>query len=253
MWCWQVSEEFPQAARAVGRTIIEESTLPEAQRTYKPLSGKGIGQCRLCMYLLTASHSFDHCRMAAGGEKYLTAGIFIKLTKDFAGIYGRRSALCAYACELVVCLTQVATWVLRRLPSTKFEGGWSLTAVRVLRLALALRVPLGSLKELIACNVDELFFPMMCIVDYLGLRLVCTSFIGGIGSKSLVYGSQDAGRTIHCADPRMNAKVRLACELKNLRGHNVIVRIASLASPASECATARTGSESARAADLGPR
>lgn len=78
--------------------------------------------------------------------------------------------------------------------------------------------------DLAVCsNVEELFFPLMCVVDYLGLRLVCTSFIDGIGSGSLVYGSQDAGRTIHCSDPRMNHKVRLACEMKNLKGHNVLV------------------------------
>lgn len=39
-----VTLAFSEAARRVGRVIIEESTLPESQRTYKPLSGKGIGE-----------------------------------------------------------------------------------------------------------------------------------------------------------------------------------------------------------------
>jgi hypothetical protein len=39
-----------------------------------------------------------------------------------------------------------------------------------------------------------------------------------------VYGSQDAGRTVHCRDPIMNHKVREACSMKNLKGHNVIPR-----------------------------
>ena len=34
-----------------------------------------------------------------------------------------------------------------------------------------------SLHELVRCNIEGLFFPMMCLVDHLGIRCVCVSFI----------------------------------------------------------------------------
>lgn len=139
-----ITREFGVAAQQIGKLVIEQSTLPPAQRTHKPLEGKGI----------------------AGGEKYLVGGIFIKLTRDVAGIYGGDA------------------------PAAK-----------------AAKHEIRSLQELIACDVPHLFFPMLCIIDYLGLRLVCTSYISGIGSRSLVYGSQDGGHTVYATDPRMNQKV----------------------------------------------
>jgi hypothetical protein len=87
-------------------------------------------------------------------------------------------------------------------------------------------IGVAGLKALISCHIDQLFFPLMCVVDYLGLRLVCTSFIEGIGGSgsggSLCYGSQDAGRTVHCSNPVMNEKVRQACNTLNLKSHVVI-------------------------------
>ncbi len=99
-----MTDDFCRCADSLARTIIEESRLPAAQRTHQPLKGKGI----------------------AGGEKYLANGIFVKLTTDFAGIYGGDSGACKAA---------------------KHE--------------------IRSLKALVDCNVQGLFFPLMCVVDYL--------------------------------------------------------------------------------------
>ena len=38
-----VSEAFSAEAKKIGKIIVQESTLPEEKRTFKPLSGKGIG------------------------------------------------------------------------------------------------------------------------------------------------------------------------------------------------------------------
>jgi hypothetical protein len=53
-------------------------------------------------------------------------GIFVKLTRDFAGIYGGDMGA-----------------------------------------AKAAKHEIRSLRELISCNIPKLFFPMLCIVDYL--------------------------------------------------------------------------------------
>jgi hypothetical protein len=156
----ELTAEFCGIAKIIGAVIIEDSTLPTARRRIPSLeSGKGI----------------------AGGEKYVAAQMFIKLTKDISGIYGG-------------------------------DSGASKAAKHEIK----------SLQALIECDVDGLFFPLMTLVDYLGLRLVCTSLLDGIGDSSLVYGSQDAGKTIYCSNAAMNRKVQLACEKLNLKAHNII-------------------------------
>lgn len=47
--------------------------------------------------------------------------------------------------------------------------------------------------------------------------LVCA----GCAAGSLVYGSDDQGRTVHTDDAVMNAIMRQACVALNLRAHNV--------------------------------
>jgi hypothetical protein len=144
----------------------------------------------------------------AGGEKYECAGIFIKLTKDVAGIYGtkQRNIHNAYLHEIKLVFFLFVDYI-------GGDSGACKSAKHEIR----------SLQSLIECNISHLFFPLMCIVDYLGLRLVCTSLISGIGLHSLKYGSADAGRNIYCDDVRLNTKIRQACEMLNIQGHNVIV------------------------------
>lgn len=143
----------------LGKKIVEESTLPVSQRSYQPLSGYGI----------------------AGGEKYCVNNMFIKLTRDVAGIYGGD------------------------------EG-----AVK------AAKHEIRSLQELIKCEIPGLLFPMIVIVDYLGLRLVFTSLISNLNDKTLAYGSQDAGRHVVSSNPELNAKIRSACLKLGLGAHNAI-------------------------------
>lgn len=80
-----------------------------------------------------------------------------------------------------------------------------------------------SLHELVRCNIEGLFFPMMCLVDHLGIRCVCVSYIKGLGGNTLKYGSCDAGQTVFASDPTMNALCKKACgDFLNLKPHNVI-------------------------------
>jgi hypothetical protein len=89
-----VTKEFGVAAEKIGRIIIEQSTLPTSSRRYQPLQGKGVGKYHLIFYLIVPNKMIvgvgvgKHEMNEAGGEKYLVSGIFIKLTRDVAGIYG---------------------------------------------------------------------------------------------------------------------------------------------------------------------
>lgn len=78
------------------------------------------------------------------------------------------------------------------------------------------------IPALVGCNIPGLFFPMMCLVDYLGKRMVCVSHIQGIGDSTLVYGSADAGRTVHTARATLNSQIAGCCEQLNLAPHTVL-------------------------------
>jgi hypothetical protein len=48
----------------------------------------------------------------------------------------------------------------------------------------AAKQEIRSLEALVACGVEGVFFPLMCLVDYLGLRIICTSIIPGTTAHS---------------------------------------------------------------------
>tara|TARA_R110002050_G_scaffold299314_1_gene464532 strand:+ start:996 stop:1304 length:309 start_codon:yes stop_codon:yes gene_type:complete len=45
--------------------------------------------------------------------------------------------------------------------------------------------------------------PLVVLVDYMGFRLVAESLLP-INKNSLIYGTSDAGKTMHCDDPEFN-------------------------------------------------
>mgnify|MGYP005990754873 CR=1 FL=1 len=79
---------------------------------------------------------------------------------------------------------------------------------------------LRSLRKLLTTNTSGLSFPLMCTVDLAGFRLVCVSKLP-ISDATLVYGSSDAGRTVHARDPVMNKLMVSACSSLGLGPHNV--------------------------------
>ena len=58
--------------------------------------------------------------------------------------------------------------------------------------------------------------PLMCLIDYLGFRLIALSLLP-IGNATLVYGSDDAGHTVRCEDP--DAQMKRAGQVLNLKEH----------------------------------
>lgn len=58
----------------------------------------------------------------------------------------------------------------------------------------------------------------MCLVDYRGFRLVAMSLLP-ISKSTLIYGSDDAGKTVHNDDPEFSNLMKEAASIINLKGH----------------------------------
>lgn len=75
-------------------------------------------------------------------------------------------------------------------------------------------------------NSEGLHFPLMALVRYCGFTLVALSMlpIGGNvnGKDSLVYGSDDAGRTVHFDDDVIYEKMKQTAMALNLKGHYLV-------------------------------
>lgn len=67
-------------------------------------------------------------------------------------------------------------------------------------------------------QVEGLRVPLMALIDYRGFRLVAQSMLP-ITTKSLVYGSSDAGITMHNSDPLFAEKMERAARQLNIKGH----------------------------------
>jgi hypothetical protein len=67
-------------------------------------------------------------------------------------------------------------------------------------------------------EMDELNCPMMALVDYRGFRLIAMSVLP-IRGDSLIYGSKDAGRTVHNKDKKFGELMVEAGKRLNLSPH----------------------------------
>ncbi len=128
----------------------------------------------------------------AGGTKYLQQGILYKFAEDVdMGKYG---------------------WM------------YSVTGER--NDAAASKACGNELKGLSAvfqaCSELDLRVPLMCLVDFGGFRLSAQAFVP-ITSHTLVYGSQDAGRTIVSGkgQPEVVAMMSRLAERLRLKPHVV--------------------------------
>ncbi|EFA75197.1 hypothetical protein PPL_11271 [Heterostelium album PN500] len=63
-------------------------------------------------------------------------------------------------------------------------------------------------------------FPLMAIIDYGGYRLLAISNLP-ITKKSIVYGSNDGGKTIHNSDPVIEKEMERLAGIMNIKGHMV--------------------------------
>jgi hypothetical protein len=67
---------------------------------------------------------------------------------------------------------------------------------------------------------DLLHYPLMCLIDFKGFRMLAMAVLP-ISHDTIVYGSDDGGRTVHTDDEKVNAVMKLVGERLNLKGHYV--------------------------------
>jgi len=74
--------------------------------------------------------------------------------------------------------------------------------------------------ELSDCRVDGLHFPFVVIIDYRGFRLIAESVLP-VSPHTIVYGSSDGGKSVHCESSEMSKRLAKAAQILNLAPHEV--------------------------------
>ena len=70
------------------------------------------------------------------------------------------------------------------------------------------------------CNIPGLHFPMLAIIDYLGFRLIAMTHLP-LSKNSLIYGSDDGGRTIRNDSEEIAQKLSKVSKILNIKAHLV--------------------------------
>jgi hypothetical protein len=73
-------------------------------------------------------------------------------------------------------------------------------------------------KEIQLETGESLHFPFMALISYRGYRLIASPQLP-INSTSLIYGSNDAGKTVHASDVNMNKLMKNAAERLCIKEH----------------------------------
>lgn len=77
-----------------------------------------------------------------------------------------------------------------------------------------------GLSHMMQYQVPSLSFPLMALIDYCGYRIVAVSTLP-INKETIVYGSADAGRTVHNSDTTVSEAMKKLGMHMNLREHLV--------------------------------
>jgi len=83
---------------------------------------------------------------------------------------------------------------------------------------------LRGLKEVVKCGLEGLLWPLTAVLDHLGSRLVCVSFLDAInrdGNDTLVAGTMDAGQTMRYPTGDVLRVLSSLCDKLHLRPHRV--------------------------------
>eukprot|EP01125_Pyxidicula_operculata_P016192 TRINITY_DN5543_c0_g1_i1.p1 TRINITY_DN5543_c0_g1~~TRINITY_DN5543_c0_g1_i1.p1 ORF type:complete len:828 (+),score=126.38 TRINITY_DN5543_c0_g1_i1:1-2484(+) len=123
----------------------------------------------------------------AGGEKYVVNSILFKFAIDNKGLFGGN---------------ELSAWK---------QAGQDLLCMNAYSQLIV--------NQLTDHNVT---FPLCCLVDYRGFRLVCVSLIP-IGPDSILYGTPDSGQNLF-VDPEMEKVMDNMGTLLNIKKHWVTCR-----------------------------
>ena len=72
----------------------------------------------------------------------------------------------------------------------------------------AAKLELLGLSTYFSADVAGLHYPLMCVLDYKGVRMIAMSLLP-IGRDTIKYGSSDSGATVHADVEEINEKMRL--------------------------------------------
>lgn len=70
-------------------------------------------------------------------------------------------------------------------------------------------------------NVEGLHFPLLCIIDYHGYRLLAMSILPIYKRSTLIYGSQDAGKHTMNLNKEFSEKMKIVAKQLNLKEHKI--------------------------------
>jgi tetratricopeptide (TPR) repeat protein len=79
---------------------------------------------------------------------------------------------------------------------------------------------LKSLVQIMECHIPGLRHPLLCIIDYLGFRLIAMSTLPIKGRASLIFGSMDGGKTVETNPETVKITTALGKKL-NLKEHGL--------------------------------
>ena len=180
----------------------------------------------------------------AGGEKYLVNNIMFKFAVDTHGMFRGSDYAAAKVC-VCVCVCELAMSsmfsILLCLTYPLFSSSPSLSLFPLSSLSLSpspshsffplsLLLPSLSPSPKVAghdltglifyqnCNISELSFPLMSLLDFQGFRLIALSVLPIDPLVTIRYGSNDAGKTVYCEEP-FGTLMSLASQVLNLKSH----------------------------------
>lgn len=129
----------------------------------------------------------------AGGEKYICQSIFFKFVTDNNLADSDKKPMWMY-------------------------GGEERNDVAAIKAAgLELQ---GLISFYNAADYESIHFPLMALIDYHGYRLIALSILP-VEKKTIIYGSADAGRTVHAKSEEFNRIMLNLGKQLNLCPHNV--------------------------------
>ena len=73
-----------------------------------------------------------------------------------------------------------------------------------------------GLMQIEGAAVAGLSLPLMCYIDFRGFRLIAVPLLP-INSETLIYGSADAGKTVHADIEEVNSKMEKLGRILNLK------------------------------------
>lgn len=207
----KLAQDFVDTSKKYGKIIISELTLPDDVKTIKPcdIGGK------------------------AGGKKYKVAGIFFKFAQDLPVNEEKEEEennTCGYGSSLSDAEEETSENAYSFARNDTEDNG----PEKPIRYVYGKNRPKheGAIKaasnEMLGLlgyynsGVEGLHYPLLCIIDYKGERLLAMSRLPIASDETLQYGSRDAGGHVINCNEQLSEKMKKVGERLNIAGHSLL-------------------------------